>query len=173
MKQRYPILLGVFALAVAVGALLVMRTRPRTVTAGVDINFLGYTNSASGARFALFNITNGDTISIERLSPTVEVQSEPNLQAPSTSPDLPWLRPAPLESGASCTIAIGVPGARPHLGAGTGRWRVHLRFERRTVSESVRDVWMGRGDTTPVRFGPFTLLGPPQYEFIKSSWVAP
>ena len=152
-------------LAMTIAIILVLTTaHRRTESPGVTVGFIGYTNSTTGSRFGLFAITNGDRLSIQRLSPGVEIEGTTGLRAPGFSPNLPWLGRNPLKSGAIQTIAVGVP-------LDPGRWRLCIRFQRRTIAERLRDFVMKHGHPVPVTVGRLTILGPPQYSSTNSSWL--
>lgn len=157
---------ALIALVVAL-ALIWLRTfaRPRASASGVCVAFLGYTNSPQGSRlFGLFGITNQDSLSIQRLSPGVEIEGMNNLHAPVFNPQLPWVQRAPLSSGDAEIIAVGVP-------QDPGRWRLCLRFQRRTIPERLRDYCISHGHPVPLTLGRFTILGPPQYDSTNSLWL--
>jgi len=148
----------VLALLVVAGAFFAWRlaTSERALPLGVDVDFLGYTNDARGTRFGLFSISNRGKASIERLSPAVKVDGNLSLRAPVFNPGLPWLSRAPLRSRGSQTLAVGVP-------QDAEAWSLVVRYQRMTIPERLRDSWMSHGHSVPVRLGPLTLLGPPQY----------
>jgi hypothetical protein len=131
---------------------------------GLAIGFLGYTNTSTGTRFALFRITNLDRVPVQRLSPAVELDGIPGLRAPVFNPGLPWLSSTPIAPGASHTIAVGVP-------LDLGQWRLCLRFQRLTLAERMRDSLIAHRRPVPLALGPITLLGPPQYSSTNSSWI--
>ncbi len=143
---------------------LVITTPPGVSNFGVMIGFLGYTNDVNGRRFGVFGITNEDRFEVQRLSPAVEIEGMPGLHAPIFNPNLPWLRRTPLRRGGSQTIAVGVP-LEP------GKWRLSLRFQRRTVPERLRDYLISHGHPVPVAMGRLTILGPPEYSSTNSAWL--
>ncbi len=163
MKQSTKIGLIMVVLWLALVWLLTL-ARPRASASGVCVAFLGYTNSAEGSRFGLFGITNQDSLSIQRVSPGVEVEGMNNLHAPVFNPALPWLKRGPLKSREAEIIAVGLP-------LDPGRWRLCVRFQRCTIAERLRDYCMSHGHPVPLTWGRFTILGPPQYTSTNSIWL--
>lgn len=162
MHSRRTILLGIplLLLLIAVVAFLVMENRPDTPVA---ISLIGYTNSSSGSKFALFGITNSTRYAIWRLFPGVEQEGDIHIHAPVFSPSLPWMPRTPIKGGDILIIAVGVPNELV-------KWRVQLTYQERTIPEKIRDFAISHGRPVPWRLGPVTILGEPRYHVAVSSW---
>ncbi|SPE56115.1 exported hypothetical protein [Verrucomicrobia bacterium] len=162
MKRRAKIALAILVAALALVALLTA-TRQSAPGSGVGVAFVGYTNDAGGSRFALFEITDRERVSINLVDAMVEVEG-----MSATSPvfilSQARLSPKPLKSWGAKTIAIRVPW----VGA---RWRLWIQFQRRTIPEHLRDYWMRHGRSVPVMLGRVTILGPLRYDSTNSAWL--
>ncbi len=164
MRIRRPHYLLALALLVALGVVLSFGVHGR-FRSSVVVTFLAYTNSPHGDPYALFGITNFDMLSVERLSPSVEIDDDPNPHAPGFDPALPWLPRSPVKPSDSKVIAIRVP---PEA---SSRWRLVVKFERLTVPERLRDYVLSRGRPVPLSIGGLTILGPPYFCSTNSSWM--
>ncbi len=164
MRVRRPYYLAALALLAALGVVLSFEVHGRS-RPSVVITFLAYTNSPHGDQYALFGITNFDRVPVERLSPSIESDDNPNPRAPGFDPSLPWLPRSPLKPGDSKVIAIRVPAEA------YSRWRLLLKFERLTLPEKLRDYVLSRGHPVPRSIGGVTILGPPCFCSTNSAWM--
>lgn len=163
MRSKLHYCIPALLIALAVGAACLF-SLARPAPNGVALTFLGYTNEPTGDRVALFGIANSSGYPIERLSPAIELEAQPALQAPGMNPAMLGLTRASVGRNHRVVLPIAVPRAG-------NRWRLVLRYQLLTLGQIARDFLMSHGHAVPFSLGPLTLVGPPEICTTNSAWL--
>lgn len=168
-KLRYALGSGgvlLICLFVVTGFLATRPSKTRVIEPGrgnVAFHFVGYTNDASGRRFATFTVTNQDSRAVVRFRPCrIEIRprtgARPSLIEGQGFPNTPSLPP-----GSGETVSVPVPTVtgpwRALILCAPDGWRLRLSYLRRGSTGSL--AWL-RPIVPPVR---------PMY--FASDWIEP
>jgi len=156
--MRKPSFIFVSLLLIAAGILVFLSTRPASPLP-ITVSFLGYTNGTTGARLAMFLVTNRSTATIRRWGVFhPEIQQQPGLLSTlSIGPNV-FLAP-----GQSEVISVSPP-------TNHGAWRVVLDCSRDERRLKFSD-WMGHSSG-----GLMHAVIPDQWrsvpvQLVRSDWI--
>jgi hypothetical protein len=137
------ILFGSIFAAAAILLLVAIILTNRQPPAGVKITLIGYTNGGNWP-FAVFTLSNGDSVPIQSRGYFSEVEGNGNLLAPVINFNLPRLTNITLSASESVVFAVGQP-------TDGERWRISYRFNRVTRKQRVKQYLWQHRNSFPIK----------------------
>ena len=110
-----------------------------------SVAFLGYSNDASGQKWALLAVTNRDFGNLYFCGPYLEeLSTDPPGGPTNHRPEMHWQHPGGIAPGSFCTVAVETPAA-------VGKWRVRCVLIRRTWQDDLHNCRWCPESLIPVR----------------------